>query len=120
LGDRLAHEQAGSTNGPFFYHVRGQTRLVGQYPRHPCLSPKRQKVLLGWERWNQDWGENLYYQTGFLVLAALPFRPGGVEHDSYQLLRQRGHVVELLDAAELRRRFPAQTAERYVQGYFNP
>jgi len=79
-----------------------------------------EECFLGWERWNQDWGEDLYHQTGFLVLAAAPFRPGGFEHDSYQLLRQRGHAVEPLDSAGLRRRFPAWTAERYTQGYFNP
>jgi len=79
-----------------------------------------EECFLGWDRWNQDWGEELYHQTGFLVLAAEPFRPGGFEHDSYQLLLQRGHTIELLDAAELRRRFPAWTAARYAQGYFNP
>jgi glycine/D-amino acid oxidase-like deaminating enzyme len=79
-----------------------------------------EECFLGWDRWNLDWGEDLYHQTAILVLAAEPFRPGGFEHDSYQLLRQRGHAVEPLDVAGLRRRFPAWTAERYPQSYFNP
>jgi len=36
------------------------------------------------------------------------------------LLRQRGHAGEHFDSAGLRLRFPAWTAERYAQGYFNP
>jgi glycine/D-amino acid oxidase-like deaminating enzyme len=56
-----------------------------------------EECFLGWDRWNQDWGEALYHQTGFLVLAAELYGPGGFEHDSYQLLLQRGHAVEPLD-----------------------
>ena len=74
----------------------------------------------GWDRWNAEWGEPLYHETGFLLLAGTPFRPGGFEHDSYETLRRRGHVVERLDAAALKRRFPAWAAERYPDGYFNP
>jgi glycine/D-amino acid oxidase-like deaminating enzyme len=74
----------------------------------------------GWDRWNHDWAEPLYHQTGFLVLASALFKPGGFEHDSYILLRDRGHAVEHFDSASLRRHFPAWAADRYPEGYYNP
>lgn len=79
-----------------------------------------EECFLGWDRWNHDWGEPLYHQTGFLVLASEVFRSGGFEHESYVLLRRRGHAVEHFDSASLRRRFPAWAAERYPEGYLNP
>ncbi|MEX0788406.1 MAG: FAD-dependent oxidoreductase [Anaerolineales bacterium] len=79
-----------------------------------------EEAFLGWDRWNAEWGEDLYHQTGFLLLSREPFAPGGFEHDSFQLLGKRGHPVERLDTRQLRERFPAWTAERYPDGYFNP
>jgi glycine/D-amino acid oxidase-like deaminating enzyme len=75
-----------------------------------------------WEAWNGRWGEPLYHQDGFLLLAGEPLRPGGFEHDSLALLAARAHPVERLDAAALAARFPAWAAAagRYPEGYFNP
>lgn len=79
-----------------------------------------EQAFLGWDRWNAEWGEDLYHQTGFLLLAGEPFRPGGFEHDSYHLLLKRGHSVERLDSKALRKRYPAWTADRFPDGYYNP
>src|SRR5262245_37455066 len=79
-----------------------------------------EEAIAGWERWNQRWGEALYHEDGVVFLSSGTLRPGGFEHDSFELLRRRGQRLERLDSRRLRARFPAWSAERYAQGYFNP
>jgi glycine/D-amino acid oxidase-like deaminating enzyme len=79
-----------------------------------------EEAFVGWRAWNDEWGKPLYHETGFLILAGEPLRPGGFEHDSYVALQARGHPVERLDSTEIRKRFPDWVAERYPDGYFNP
>lgn len=77
-------------------------------------------ALEGWHAWNRRWGASLHHEDGFLLLSRSPMRPGGFEHDSWTLLRRRGHEPQRLDAQTLRQRFPAWAAHRYPDGYFNP
>jgi len=79
-----------------------------------------EEALAGWDRWNERWGERLYHEDGVLFLSSGKMRRGGFEHDSFHLLRGRGHRLDRLDPESLRRRFPAWAAGRYVDGYFNP
>jgi glycine/D-amino acid oxidase-like deaminating enzyme len=79
-----------------------------------------EEAFPGWDAWNRDWPKPLYHQTGFVIMAREPMRPGMFEYDSYTLLTQRGHPLERLDSAALRKRFPAWNAEPYVDGYYNP
>jgi glycine/D-amino acid oxidase-like deaminating enzyme len=72
-----------------------------------------------WRAWNERWGEPLYHQEGFLVLADAPMKPGGFEHDSLRTLLARGHAVTRLSGCELHARFPAWDGTRYPDGYFN-
>ncbi|HLF38037.1 MAG TPA: FAD-dependent oxidoreductase [Anaerolineales bacterium] len=74
----------------------------------------------GWDAWNEGWGEPLFHQTGMLLLAGGPMAPGGFEHDSYQLLRARGHHPERLSAAQIKERFPAWDPADHPEAYFNP
>src|SRR5262245_44082494 len=79
-----------------------------------------ERALPIWREWNLKWRDELYHEDGFLVLANEALRPGGFEHDSLRTLEARGHAVERLDAPTLASRFPAWTASRYPDGYFNP
>ena len=79
-----------------------------------------ERALPIWRSWNEKWGEALYHEDGFLVLADGEMRRGGFEHDSIETLAARGHAVERLDAARLAARFPAWDGARYPEGYFNP
>jgi glycine/D-amino acid oxidase-like deaminating enzyme len=76
--------------------------------------------LDGWDRWNAQWRTPLYHEDGFLLLAHDVMQPGGFEHESFSLLRGRGHAVERLRPGDLERRFPAWSSVQYVDGYFNP
>src|SRR5580698_4747251 len=71
------------------------------------------------ERWRASSLAPFFHETGVLFLRRSPLDPGGFEHDSYELLTRRGHRLERLDRAALRRRFPAWSSE-VLEGYFNP
>lgn len=79
-----------------------------------------ERALPVWRSWNAKWGQTLFHEVGFLVLADGPLRRGGFEHDSIETLAARGHAVSRVDAGRLAARFPAWDGARYPDGYFNP
>lgn len=72
-----------------------------------------------WREWNEGWGEELYHEDGFVIMAREEMRPGEFEYDSYRLLQERGYAPERLDSAALAARFPAWNEQVYVDGYYN-
>lgn len=83
-----------------------------------------EEALAGWRDWNRALAAKaeppLFHESGLLYLSRAPLQKGGFEHDSYHLMRSRGHQPQLLSANEIRQRFPAWNADRYGHGYFNP
>jgi len=77
-------------------------------------------ALSGWDRWNATWGSPLYHQDGFLLLTTEPMQAGGFEHDSFDLLRRRGHAPERVHADDLPGRFTGWSPGKYRDGYFSP
>ncbi len=73
-----------------------------------------------WKSWNAKWKEELYHGSGFLVMTRGEMAPGGFEYESFAHIGKRGHALERMDSAKLRKRFPAWAAENYTEGYFNP
>jgi glycine/D-amino acid oxidase-like deaminating enzyme len=73
----------------------------------------------GWQRWNAQWGEELYHEVGMAFFTRAPMSPGGFEYESYQLLLKRGHTPERLSSADITRRFPAWNSDLYVDGFFS-
>lgn len=77
----------------------------------------------GWLAWNEAWrregGEPLYHEIGVLMVSREPMRAGGFEYEGWRVLLKRGHAPERLDADALRRRFPAWSTGRYVDGFFH-
>jgi glycine/D-amino acid oxidase-like deaminating enzyme len=78
-----------------------------------------ERALAGWRRWNAELGEELFHETGVLFLRQTPLAPGTFEGDSLSILERRGHRVERLSSAEIRRRYPAWNSDLYVDGIFN-
>jgi glycine/D-amino acid oxidase-like deaminating enzyme len=79
-----------------------------------------EQALPGWRQWNEALGAPLYHEVGVLMLTREPMAAGGFEHESYQLLRRRGHDdVQRLDEAEIARRFPAWQSGAFVDGFYH-
>jgi glycine/D-amino acid oxidase-like deaminating enzyme len=76
-------------------------------------------AMKGWDAWNARWRPPLYHEDGFVLLASEPMSPGGFEHESFTLLRRRGHPVERLTEIDRGSRVPAWSAQDYPDGYVN-
>ena len=108
----LPHPLAASTD------ISKVVRL--EYGADEAYTALAEQAIAGWQRWNRELGSELFHETGLLFLRRTPLAPGTLEQDSLDVLRRRGHEVEVVDADAIRSRFPAWNAERYPHGTFNP
>ncbi len=76
-------------------------------------------ALAGWDLWNATWPSALYHQDGFLLLTERPMAAGGFEHESFSVLRRRGHAPERVDATAIASRFAGWRAGKYRDGYLS-
>jgi glycine/D-amino acid oxidase-like deaminating enzyme len=76
------------------------------------------KAIDGFCAWNEEFGEELYHNTGVLMLSRAPMQRGDYIYTSYHTLLDEGHTLERIDSDALRRRFPAWKAENYRDGFF--
>lgn len=81
-----------------------------------------ERALAGWREMNARSGAEpqLFHETGVAFLTRSTMSAGGFEHESFELLRRRGHALERLDARAISARFPAWNTDRFVDGYYNP
>lgn len=77
------------------------------------------EAIEGWRRWNAEWHEPLFHETGVLVLGDTPLEGSGFTADSWRSLLAAGCTPERLDAGELAARFPAWSATRVRGGFFH-
>jgi glycine/D-amino acid oxidase-like deaminating enzyme len=69
-----------------------------------------------WRKWNEEFGIELYHETGVMFVRRREMRPGDFEYESFKLLQQRGHKVERMNSAQLWKRFPAWNRELFRDG----
>lgn len=67
-----------------------------------------------WRKWNEEFGIELYHETGVMFVRRREMKPGDFEYESFKLLQQRGHKVERMNSAQ--RRFPAWNPELFRDG----
>ena len=74
-----------------------------------------------WRGWNDLFGETIYHETGFLLLAShsMNGRRQVFEKASFDNLIKRGFQPERLDAIKMADRFPAFNHEKYTDGFFH-
>lgn len=77
-------------------------------------------ALAGWRAWNEEFGMELFHETGVMFLRQSELRRGGFEYESFRLLNQRGHMPQRLTSSEIKKRFPAWNSKRFVDGFFDP
>jgi glycine/D-amino acid oxidase-like deaminating enzyme len=73
-----------------------------------------------WRKWNEEFGAELYHETGVLFLRQETMQPGDFEYESCKVFERRGHKFERIDSTGVRKRFPAFDAERFHDGFFDP
>jgi glycine/D-amino acid oxidase-like deaminating enzyme len=78
-----------------------------------------ERSVKGWRKWNEEFGQDLYHEVGFLFLRREMMQPGDFEFESFSLLTRRGHKVERITPGRLRERFPAWSSELYQDGFLN-
>lgn len=78
--------------------------------------------IRGWKDWNETLGEQVYRETGLLLLMQEEIGAARqkFEAESYRLCQKYGWETELLSASEIRRRFPAINTEVFGRAHFNP
>ena len=69
-----------------------------------------------WRKWNEEFGVQLYHETGVMFVRRQEMQPGDFEYESFKVLQRRGAKVERMNAAQLRERFPAWSGEAYRDG----
>src|SRR5215472_6836040 len=69
-----------------------------------------------WRQWNDEFGTNLYHQTGVMFVRRRKMEPGDFEYESLKLLEKRGLKVARMDTPQLWKRFPAWNPELYRDG----
>ena len=91
-----------------------------EYGRDPQYAEMVAESIVGFRLWNDEFGQELYHETGVVSLSTTPMNPGGFEHDSYETLRKQGFDLTRLNSEEITKRFPALKKGVYVDGIFNP
>ena len=76
-------------------------------------------AIEGFQRWNEQFGEKLYHETGVLMAVMGPMSDSEYLETSYQMLLQEGQKPERLSGDEITRRFPAWTTGAYVDGFYH-
>src|SRR6187397_1272506 len=69
-----------------------------------------------WRKWNEEFGIELYHETGVMFVRRREMKPGDFEYESFKILQQRGHKIERMNSAQLWRRFPAWDPELFRDG----
>ena len=69
-----------------------------------------------WRKWNDEFGVQLYHETGAMFVRQGEMKPGDFEYESFKMLQQRGNKVERINSAQLAKRFPAWNPELFQDG----
>ncbi|MEZ4967362.1 MAG: FAD-dependent oxidoreductase [Saprospiraceae bacterium] len=79
-----------------------------------------EEAIDGWQAWNEQFGDTLYHEAGFLMLCKHEADRQTFEWSSYRNLIRKGYRPEHLDDAAIRQRFPAFASGAYREAFFNP
>jgi glycine/D-amino acid oxidase-like deaminating enzyme len=69
-----------------------------------------------WRKWNEEFGIELYHETGVMFVRRREMKPGDFEYETFKILQQRGHQIERMNSTQLWKRFPAWNPELFRDG----
>src|SRR5437867_84573 len=104
----LPHPLAASTD-----ISKAVRRAYGADVDYTALADRSIKL---WRKWNEEFGVKLYHEVGVMFVRRREMKPGDFEHESFKLLKKRGHKIERMNSAQLWKRFPAWNPELYLDG----
>src|SRR5206468_9031328 len=104
----LPHPLAASTD-----ISKAVRRAYGADVDYTALADRSIKL---WRKWNEEFGVKLYHEVGVMFVRRREMKPGDFEHESFKLLKKRGHKIERMNSAQLWKRFPAWNPELYRDG----
>ncbi len=105
-----------------FGHARGESHDHSRIIRYSYFSPAyvrlAKEAYAAWDSLESDAGERVVFKTGGLDIRP---RDGAIPLDPYaESMRSCGVPFERLDAAEIRRRWPAWQIDDDIHGLFQP
>ncbi len=78
------------------------------------------RAIEGFHRWNEQFGEKLYHETGVLMVAKGTISDSEYLDNSLRMLLEEGQTPERLSGDDIARRFPAwRSAGAYVEGFYH-
>jgi glycine/D-amino acid oxidase-like deaminating enzyme len=75
-----------------------------------------ERAIKLWRKWNEEFGVELYHETGVMFVRQREMKPGDFEYESFKTLQRHGHKVERMNSAQLLTRFPAWNPELFRDG----
>lgn len=85
--------------------THGRSRIIREaYYEHPAYVPLVRRAYDAWDALEAEWGRPLFLRTGALMLGPAD---GTLVGGATRSAREHGVAHQTLDAAEVRRRFPA-------------
>jgi glycine/D-amino acid oxidase-like deaminating enzyme len=75
-----------------------------------------ERAIKVWRRWNKEFGTQLYHEVGVMFMRRQQMQPGHFEHESFKILKRRGHKIERLNSVRLWKRFPAWNPDLFRDG----
>jgi glycine/D-amino acid oxidase-like deaminating enzyme len=69
-----------------------------------------------WRKWNEEFGVELYHETGVMFVRRREMKPGDFEYESFKLLQQGGHKIERMNSSQQWQRFPAWNPDLFRDG----
>jgi glycine/D-amino acid oxidase-like deaminating enzyme len=69
-----------------------------------------------WRKWNEEFGIELYHETGVMFVRRREMKPGDFEYESFKTLERHGHQVVRMNSAQQWKRFPAWNPELFRDG----
>jgi len=86
-------------------------RLVrADYGSDELLTTLVLQSIRTWKKWNEKWNEEVYHNTGLLLLKATPIAAGTYEDESFKMQKKLGAPVERLSQTQIKKRFPRWNA----------
>src|SRR6266496_1810560 len=106
--------------GPLPHHLAASTDISkavrAAYGADEDYTELAERSIKLWRKWNEEFGIELYHETGVMFVRRRKMKPGDFEYESFKTLQQRGHKVERMNSAQLCRRFPAWNPELFRDG----